>query len=624
MDPRLLDYYNQELNYLHELGGEFAARHPKIASRLGMRGIEVEDPYVERLLEGFCFLSARIRLKMDAEFPRFSQQLLELIYPNYLAPTPSMAIAQFVPGELAGGQGGGFRVARGERLRSPPVLNQQGGCEFRTAHEVELWPLELASAQLQGIPQDLELQQFARPGRVIKSSLRLVFRYTAPLDPGQAIDRLPLHLCGSAHIASRLYALLCGHGLGCAVRCQGKQPSAWHYLGPDALVPEGFAEQQALLPYSARGFQGYRLLHEYFAFPSRYHFVAVEGLADALRNPRGAGGFELVIPFDDEAGELERTVDTSHFALFCTPVVNLMSMRSDRIHINDSRYEHHLVVDRAQPLNYEVHSVRAIEGFSKDNTLRTVFEPFYETRVSDHGRPGAYFSTRREPRRLSENAARNGTRSAYVGSEVFVSLVDQNQAPFDSDLRQLGVELTATNRDLPLLMTVGSIGDLSPVSSVPVRGVRILKGPTAPVKAIPEGQLNWRLISHLGLSYQGLAEQDPDTGAGALRELLSLYSSLGDAAISQRGTAVVGASIDPVTRRLPGSGPLVYGRGVGITVTVDESQFAGVSPFLFGAVLERFLSRHVGLNSFTQMRLCSAQAGQLHSWPPRFGTRPVA
>ena len=44
MDARLLDYYNRELTYMHELGAEFAQRYPKIAGRLGMRGIEVSDP----------------------------------------------------------------------------------------------------------------------------------------------------------------------------------------------------------------------------------------------------------------------------------------------------------------------------------------------------------------------------------------------------------------------------------------------------------------------------------------------------------------------------------------------------------------------------------------------------
>src|ERR687883_717551 len=97
MDPRLLNYYNRELQHLREMGAEFAREFPKIAGRLGLEAFECADPYVERLLEGFAFLAARVQLKIDAEFPRFTQHLLELVYPHYLAPTPSMAVVQLKP-----------------------------------------------------------------------------------------------------------------------------------------------------------------------------------------------------------------------------------------------------------------------------------------------------------------------------------------------------------------------------------------------------------------------------------------------------------------------------------------------------------------------------------------------
>lgn len=108
MDSKLLDYYNRELAYLREMGAEFAEQYPKVAGRLGMRGIDVADPYIERLMEGFAFLTSRVQLKMDAEFPRFSQRLLEIIYPNYLSPTPSMAIAELQPDSSKGDISNGF------------------------------------------------------------------------------------------------------------------------------------------------------------------------------------------------------------------------------------------------------------------------------------------------------------------------------------------------------------------------------------------------------------------------------------------------------------------------------------------------------------------------------------
>jgi type VI secretion system protein ImpG len=624
MDPRLLAYYNSELNYLRESGAEFAAQYPKIASRLDLHGLEVADPYVERLLEGMAFLTARVQLKMDAEFPRFAQRLLEVVYPNYLAPTPAMCIVQFTPGEMPGGAGESFRIARGQRLRAPPAVDGQSGCEFRTAHDVDLWPLSLESARIEGVPSGLagatRLQQAPA-----KASLRLKFKLSAPLGGGaQPPDRIPLYLNASPHIASRIYELLCGHCTGSSVRASGRSQGNWQPLSADAVTGIGFEDEQSLLPYTSRGFQGYRLLHEYFAYPARFQFVELRGLRRVLAECEGLQSFEVVILLDTDASELEPLVDAGHFVLFCTPAVNLIEKRADRIQIDDSRFELHIVADRSHPLDYEVHAVHAVEGFGRDNSVEAQFRPFYTALSGDREAHGAYFSTRREPRLPSETTARHGARSTYIGSEVFLSLVDQSEAPYNSRLRQLGVSMTVTNRDLPLLMATGGRRDFVPIDAMPVAAIRVLHGPSRPVSAISEGGINWRLISQLSLGHQTLTGQSPDTSARALRELLALYTVLGDPAVARQASALSKATLTPVTRRLPGAGPLTYGRGVGIELTVDEGQFAGSSPYLFGAVLERFLARHVGLNSFTECSLASAQRGEIARWPPRFGERPVA
>src|SRR5713226_7740070 len=145
MDPRLLQYYNLELQHLRETGAEFAEQFPKIAARLGVHGLEVDDPYVERLIEGVAFLAARVQLKLDAEFPRFTQSLLDVVYPHYLAPTPSMAVVQFEP-DPGGVPAEGFRIARDNILHSVIGPDEQTACEYRTAHDVTLFPIEVARA----------------------------------------------------------------------------------------------------------------------------------------------------------------------------------------------------------------------------------------------------------------------------------------------------------------------------------------------------------------------------------------------------------------------------------------------------------------------------------------------
>src|SRR5262245_3450300 len=281
MDPRLLRYYSQELQYIREMGAEFAARFPKIAARLALDATEVADPYVERLLEGFSFLSARIRLKLDAEFPRFAQHLLQMVYPHYLAPTPSMAIVQFVPAMTETALATGFPMARGTVLRGQIPRGEVTASQFRTAHEVTLWPLEVADARYVPLAPDLPLTALplAEP---VRGVVRLRLRTSAGLTFDQiALDRLNLFLAGSDDSALKLYELVLGSGLGVLVtppaepggrggdRMNRRTP--WfEWLGREAIQPVGFAADQALIPYTNRSFSGYRLLHEYFAFPERF------------------------------------------------------------------------------------------------------------------------------------------------------------------------------------------------------------------------------------------------------------------------------------------------------------------------------------------------------------------
>ena len=159
------------------MGGEFASEFPKIAARLGHGGFECADPYVERLLEGFAFLAARVQLKIDAEFPRFTQHLLEMVYPHYLAPTPSMAVVQLAaePRTRARSRTG-FAVPRGTALRGELGEGEQTACEYRTAHDVTLWPIELVErAVLRRSRRDLRRSTLPRQRRR-RAALRLRLR----------------------------------------------------------------------------------------------------------------------------------------------------------------------------------------------------------------------------------------------------------------------------------------------------------------------------------------------------------------------------------------------------------------------------------------------------------------
>ena len=625
MDPHLLDYYNQELVYMRELAGEFAELHPKIARRLGMHGIEVADPYVERLIEAFCFMSARMRIKLDAEFPRFTQRLLEVTYPNYVSPTPSMAVAQLHPSVQEGDFSRGFAVPRGSAFFGKIPDGEESACEFRSSQDVTLWPVQIVDAKLTGAPPDIPALERYLPANVqVSGSLRLRLRTVGEVRfcDLTGLDRLPFYLCGDDQVASHLFELLHTSAVATFTGAPGRVGDRPHVVSAGALVHEGLDPGQSLLPLQWNTFHGHNLLHEYFACPSRFYFFALQGLAGGLSRIDGNEA-EIVILLTRPPGQLAGLVDARQFALFCTPVINLFERRTDRVEVNTAQPEFHLVPDRSRPLDFEVFSVAEIYGQQASTTEQLAFRPLYQTLNQDEGNYGRYFSLRREPRVVSNSARRYGTRTPYIGSEVFISLVDQAEAPYPQGLRYLSVQALLTNRDLPRLVPRNGQSDLTMSDSVPVSAVGLVRPPSSPKPAFAGGELAWRLIRQLGFNHLPLADMPHREGAQALRDMLRLFIHGDDAIAKRQIESLIGSRIQPVTRRLPGSGPLVYGRGVECELTVDEDGFSGGSPYLFGLVLEHYLARHVSINVFTETALRSMQRGEVARWPVRMGTRGI-
>ena len=623
MDRRLLAYYNRELSYLRELGGEFAKEFPKIAGRLALDAFECADPYVERLLEGFAFLAARVELKLDAEFPRFSEHMLEMVYPHYLAPTPSMAVVQLSPNRKKGALASGFKVPRGSVLRGQLGKNEQTRCEYRTAHDLELFPIELTSITHSTFVSDIgEVRTPDR--RPVKAAVRMRLRTAEGLSfKDLPLDTLPFFVRGQDEVAMRLYELLIGSSVAMVVRDPERTWS--ETLTSEPVRAKGFDDDEALLPFGARSFQGYRLLHEYFAFPQRYLFVELTGLRKALSRAKGSE-IELVILLERHDTIVATGVAPSHLALFCTPAVNLFPRKADSIHLTDRVFEYHVVPDRNRPLDLEVHSIVEVTGQGSGTTSRREFLPFYASRqkpMADEA--AAYYTVHRQARVSSSRRRQLGPRSTYAGSETFLSLVDAREGPYRSNLRELTLSVLCTNRDLPLEMTVGEgRTDFSLDSGAPVESVRVVAGPSPPRPSHAWGELTWRLIGHLSLNYLSLSDSADGQGAAAMRELLKLYSDIADPAMQRQVDGLRTVASAPIMRRVPTvGGPPGFARGLEVTVNCDETAFEGTSVFLFGSVLERFLAKYVSINSFTETVLRSVQRGEVMRWPARIGNRPI-
>lgn len=622
MNRRLLDLYNRELAHLRAMGAEFAREFPKIAGRLG--GLDefqpCRDPFVERLLEGFAFLAARVQLKLEAEFPRFTQSLLETIYPHYLAPTPAMCMVQFQPDPGESGLADGFTIARGSSLYSNLGKGEQTRCEYRIAHDVTLWPVQVAQADYHtrelaslGVPE--------LPG--VAAGVRIRLQSTAGLRFSELkMNSLTFHLAGVGETGMHLYEQFFAEAVAVVLQ-PARRPVKWQkILDPSCLRAVGFENEQKLLPHDARSFQGYRLLQEYFTFPQRFMFVEIADLGDAVRACE-EDQLDLIVLFGRRNAELEGTVSADNLGLFCSPAVNLFEKRLDRIQVSDRFFEFHVVPDRTRPQDFEVYKLTKVTGYGAGSEALQEFSPFYLARDWADSDASGYYVVSRLPRPQSEREQTRGRRSrSYAGTEVYISLVDSAAAPYRVDITQLGVEALCTNRDLPLHMALGQSGsDFSMAQTVPCTSIRCLGVPTAPRPSRCEGELAWCIISHLSLNYLSLT--DDDQGASALRDILRLYGDNNDLQIRRQIEGVKSITSRPITRRVTAPGSIAFARGLEITITLEEASFEGTGVFLLGAVLARFFAKYVSINSFAETVVTTVERGEIMRWTSKHGLRPV-
>lgn len=635
MDERLLDLYNTELRHVRETAAEFGRAFPKIAGRLALDpdGKEIcPDPYVERLLEGFAFLAARVHLKLDAEFPRFTQGLLETIYPDYLCPVPSMAIVRMTPEEGEGSLADGILLKRGSLLRGQLGKNERTACTFTTAQDVRLLPLTVSEARY--FVRDLAELNLP-PGLGGRAAFRIRLRKTIP-NPFAEInaDPLVLHLRGADEIPSRILEQIFAHKARIVIQSPGGRTNYGVINDPDAVRLCGFDEDAALLPPTARGFEGYRYLREYFAFPQRFLFFELSQFQQAWAKAEGEE-VDIVLLLDEADPRLEGQVDKSCFELFCVPIVNLFEKTLDRVLISDRSSEFHIIPDRNRPFDFEVYQVTSVTGYGDSSDYEQHFLPFYRARDMDL-ETAAFYTVQRLPRLTSDRERSTQRRSSYAGTDAYLSLVDGDMAPYHPDLKQVGLRALCTNRHLPIQMARGLGGtDFTLDTSAPVNSIRIIEGPTLPRPSLilagqnpdrpqsPSGRFAWRLISHLSLNYLSLLDTTPELGAQALREILKLYTDPNDRQALKQIDGIRSVRYEPIVRRVEAPGPITFARGLQITIAFDEAAFSGQGIFVLGAVLNRFFAKYVALNSFTETVIATEQRKEVIRWPVLMGKRQI-
>lgn len=606
MSDGLLPYYNRELVAIRKLAGEFADAHPKIAGRLRLSADAVDDPHVARLLDGSAFLAARVHHRLDDEFPELTDALLGLLYPQFLAPIPSLAIAQLT---CAIDLKVSLRIAAGLPLDSEPVRGDV--CRFRTSWPVTLWPIEIESARLSGLP-------LAAPANVLAqgavSVLRIVLKCADPETTFSqlGLDRLRLYLRSPANIALPLYELICGHTLSVAYADSATDPSAV-LCGAEALLPVGFAPDEALFPWPARGFSGFRLLAEYFGFPEKFMFLDLDQI-DSKTLAAASNRMEVFIYLDRAVPELERILTGEAFALGCVPMVNLFPQRCEPVAVNHEDTEYRVLPDSRRPGSLEIWSIERVRETRPDGSTRP-WRPFYrltENACSDAERPGGFF-----------HAVRRPSPAPLRGSEVYL-------APFDPAFDAtdqiadtvLSVDALCTNRDLPMELPFGGGHPFMRLSEgvASVTRVACVTAPTSPLRLKARDKTFWRLISHLSLGH--LSVVGGGEGAAALKEVLRLYDLRDTPETLAAIEGLVAVSSHPGAARVPGARAGAFCRGLDVRLEFDQRAWEAGGLYLLASVLDRFLALHATVNSFVRTTAgLRGRAGTIAVWPARAGAR---
>ena len=611
MRDELLEYYERELSYLRRSGARFAREYPKVASRLLLEPNKCDDPHVERILEGFAFIAARIHLKIDDDFSEVSEALLSMVAPHYVRPIPSMSLVEFHLHPDRGKLTSPLDLPRGALLQSKPVRGVP--CRFRTCQHTRIWPLEIGSASWTS-PHQLDPPI---AGSDAVGALRVELECLPDVTfPKLRVDALRVHLNGEGNLVSTLYELLLNSCAGIVVRPldapSGTPPLR---LPPTSIRPVGFDEAEGLLPYPKRAFSGYQMLQEYFAFPQKYMFLDLEGLE---RVPASWGSrvevVFLISPFErpDRRFTLESGVSKDTLKLNCTPIVNLFKQTSEPIRLDQRRTEYPVIADARRRLETGVYSVDSVVAVARGQSQPIPFQPFYSYR---HGttEEGAevFWHARRQPSTWRED-----------DSDVLISFLDLSGRVVHPEEDSATLRLTCHNGDLPAQLPFGdAAGDFKLDPSVPSIGrIVTLTKPTAMVQPpLGKPQL-WRLISQLSLNYLSLAGGDPSP----LRELLRLYNFNRSAAADQEIDSIVSVDSRPEYSRVESEYGLGFARGRRVEIEFEEERFAGGGVYLFASVIERFLGLYATLNSFTVLSARTTQRREpLGDWPPRAGWKTL-
>jgi len=593
----LLPFYERELAYLRRYGREFAERYPKIAGRLQLSADGSQDPHVERLIEAFALLSARVSKRIDDDYPEFTDALLDVLYPHYLRPFPACSIAYFDMDGVASKLSAPVRIPRGTSLQSRAVRGVP--CDFRTSYDVVLAPIGISAVTYRAVadaPMATALPSGS--GGQISLSFNLLSDQLGFAQLGT--DKLRLFLDGEPSVRAALRdALLLGVK---AAYVESDGDGRWRRLESVPISPVGFTDSEALIDFPARSHPAYRLLTELFGYPEKFGFVDLDLTATTAGASRRFT-LHLILP----AGQQERTnamvledIGLHNVRLGCTPIVNLFKINGEPIRVTHRTVNYPVLADARRAYAFEVHSIDSVYRIRQTPQGEAIheFRPFYSLHHGeDPDRTGQYWVARHD-----EDIARQSP-----GFEMEISFVDLSFNPVLPQTDTVSLELTCSNRDLPHQLAYGVAGgDLSIEGGSPAKAITLLRKPTRPLRFRHGRSAQWRLISHLSLNQLSLS----GSGLAALKEMLRLYDLSGSNVSARQVDGILALEQVPATTWMSGRQFASVVRGLEVRLTINEAHFVGTGVAAFAQVMDHFFALYVHANSFTRLVLISGDSGE--------------
>ena len=651
MNREFLELYNRELRILKESAKDFAEEFPGVAERLGGLLDNNMDPMIGGLLEGTAYLASRVQLKLKHEFSEFTDNLLDQLVPDYLAPTPSAAMLRIEP--LYGDQNlkDGVKIVAASYVEARFVERERRiACKYRIASDIVLWPFELTGAEFLASPAALqglgvETTAVAQSGLKLSLLRRIsADRQAEPSGPQVALkpeswistcrtDELRFHILGSETDAVRVYEKLFGHTSGLFIRYLNEFGDPEVIPLPKSCLQQlGFAADELLFPPEKRVFSGFDMLREFFVLPGKFLGFKLTNLQTFLaRIPTNR--VEIIIAFNQADSKLQSAVKTETFTMYAAPAINLFEMTTARVQVRSTEHEYHLVTDRSRHLDFEAHRLLKVHALFAGSSEKMEVHPLYAAPPLGVSETDTLFYTvRRLPRRRSQDERRYGQQSRYIGSDMFVTLTNHRDRGDGMRVAELSVRALCSNRHLTEYVPLGLGGADFILEDKTTLKVSCISGPTLPRDSIVSNPVHdagqassstaaWRLISMLSLNHLGLSGRGTQDSAAALREMLSLFANMADAATERRVRGIVTVDSKPINRRVRQRSGAGVVRGLEVTVTLDEKAYEGSGIFLMGAILDRFFVEYAGINNVIETVICSTERGEVMRWPARLGKR---